>query len=67
LVMSSITTRAWRPRSRSRKYSAIVKPANGATHCKPGAPDGLATMKMQRSEAPLAILGQSMISCALVA
>ena len=33
---------------------AIVKPENGAIHCRPGAADALATTKMQRSGAPWA-------------
>ena len=45
-----MTTSACWPRS--RKYSAIVMPANGAIHCNPAAACATATTKMQRSGAP---------------
>src|SRR5271163_1103433 len=50
LLKSSITISACWPRS--RKYSEIVKPANGAIHCNPAALDDSATTTMQRSGAP---------------
>src|SRR5579864_3432675 len=50
LLRSSMTISACWPRS--RKYSAIEKPANGAIHCSPGADAADATTKTQRSGAP---------------
>src|SRR6185437_2483330 len=48
---SSITISPCCPRS--RKYSAIAKPANGAIYCRPGELADPATTMIQRSGLPL--------------